>query len=320
MVAAVLAIVCYGWLRPISLLENATDVRLLAEGIHSRYTTIDGQRIHFYVGGTTDNGVAPVVLVHGLGGYAEQWADLMIQLVHSHRRVYAIDLLGYGNSAKPKDASYSIAQEAELVQAFMAGMQLEHVDLGGWSMGGWVVMQVALDHACPQVTHSGPGLVMVPCVQRLMLFDSAGVKFSLDWNPVLFVPDTPAKLAALDKLLFPTAPPQLPGFLERAILRRAREQGWVVQRSMNSMLAGEDIEDDRLSQLKMPVLIVWGAQDHIIPPSAAEVIHRGIPQSVLELFQGCGHLAPSQCAGRVGPKLIDFLNGSAPASGSTTTY
>jgi pimeloyl-ACP methyl ester carboxylesterase len=296
-VAVVVAFAVYGFLHPLRLVNEAVDLRLEWVGIHSRYVVVDGNRIHYYEGGpAATDARPPVVLVHGLGGYAEQWADLMMQLVKAHRRVYAMDLLGYGKSAKPMDASYSVPEEAGIVKGFLQAKGIGDYDLVGWSMGGWIATQVALDPS--QAGH----------VRRLVLMDSAGLKYQLDWNPNLFVPDSPAKLKALDKLLF-VKPPALPGFVRRAVIGEALREGWVVQRSMGSMLTGVDLEDGRLGQLQMPVLIVWGSDDQIIPLSVGERMHEEIPQSEMDVFEGCGHLGPVQCAGRIGPKMIGFLGG-----------
>ena len=68
-----------------------------------------------------------------------------------------------------------------------------------------------------------------------------------------------------------------------------------------------DVMDGKLSSLKMPVLIVWGAQDRLTPVYTAEIMHREIPQSELALFDGCGHLAPVQCESKVAPRVLEFL-------------
>ncbi len=293
------ALAAYAVSRPIQLLNEAIRLRLALAGIHSRYTAVDGHRIHYYEGGPADG--PPVVLVHGLGGYAEQWAALLLQLAAAGRRVYAMDLLGYGRSARPDSASYSVPEEAEIVEGFLRAKGIGRYDLAGWSMGGWVALQVALEQNRKDPLR----------IQRLMLFDSAGLRYQLDWDPDLFVPDTPAKLRELNRLLFPQ-PPRLPGFMENAIIRQAQRDGWVIQRSMGSMLTGLDIEDGRLGELKMPVLIVWGRHDHIIPLSVGERMHAAIPHSVLEVYDGCGHLGPVQCARRIGPRMIRFLQTGLP--------
>ena len=73
------------------------------------------------------------------------------------------------------------------------------------------------------------------------------------------------------------------------------------------MLTAQDTTDNLLPGLRMPVLIVRGAEDLITSPRQAETMHRLLPQSDLEVFPGCGHLAPGQCAAQVGPKAMEFL-------------
>jgi pimeloyl-ACP methyl ester carboxylesterase len=274
----------------------------LLAGLHSETTHIpfSGNRdvkVHYYVGGSGD----PVVLVHGLGGRAEDWSNLMPMLVRDHHRVYALDLPGYGRSAWPRNATYSIANESAAVEAFVNQMHLTRFDLGGWSMGGWIVMQVALDE--PQR------------IRRLMIFDSAGIRFNLDWDPSLFEPETAAKLTKLNNLLTAKPAPHVPGFVARDIFRFVGLHGWVVRENMKSMLTGADLLDGKLGAIKMPMLIVWGKQDHLIPYTVGEEIHREVPQSELAIFDNCGHLAAGQCAGKVGPVVKGFLDERSPMPG-----
>ena len=302
-----LALTGYAILRPLRLLNHAAKLRLAAAGIFSRYITVDGYQIHYYEGGpvaTPDK--PPIVLVHGLGGYAEHWTDLMVQLVAAQRRVYALDLLGYGKSDKPEDASYSVPEEAGIVEGFLRAKGIGDYDLGGWSMGGWVALLVALNQNHPDENHSFRGRL-----RRLMLFNSAGLRYELDWDTNVFVPDTPEKLHGLNQLLLPHSA-SLPGFVARAVMREAQRDGWVIQRSMESMLAGLDVVDGKLGQLDMPVLIAWGSEDRIVPLSVGERMHAEIPQSVLEVYEGYGHLAPVNGAGKIGPRVIEFLDAMPP--------
>ena len=233
-----------------------------------------------------------MVLVHGLGGSSLDWHNLQPYLVAEGFRVYMPDLPGYGRSEKPKDFSYSIPDEANAVVGFMNALGLQQVDLGGHSMGGWIVQQIAFDHP--------------DRVKKLMLFDSAGLNEKPLWNTALFTPRTPGELDRLDALLMPN-PPQVPAFIAAAILRRSNQNGWVIHRALAAMLTGKNVTDSELPQFKMPVLIVWGSQDHIIPIAEGEKMHRLVPQSQLDVVQGCGHLAPMQCAGQVGPVVDAFL-------------
>ena len=151
--------------------------RLRLHGVHSEFVTVNGYKMHYLVGGSG----RPLVLVHGLGSRAADWANLIPRLIDGGHRVYALDLLGYGRSAQPKDADYSISEQAAMVEGFLDSQHLQQVDLAGWSMGGWIAMQVALQQ--PER------------VRRLVLLDSAGLRFKLGFDPALFQPASPNDLA-----------------------------------------------------------------------------------------------------------------------------
>jgi pimeloyl-ACP methyl ester carboxylesterase len=278
------------WVRPVWFFREYGQLRFRLEGAQSKTTSVNGYRIHYYAFGPTGGRV--VVLVHGLGGRAEDWANLAPFLAKSGYRVYLPDLPGYGQSEKPADFSYSVPDEASVVVGFFDALGLKQVDLGGWSMGGWIVQRVAAEHP--------------DRVARLMLFDSAGMYLKPDWDTGLFTPSNATELGELDALLMPH-PPRLPDFVAQDILRISAQNSWIIRRALSSMLTGRDATDHLLPELKMPVLILWGAEDHITPLSEGEAMHRLIPQSRMEVVSGCGHLAPDQCAAQMGPPVVDFL-------------
>jgi pimeloyl-ACP methyl ester carboxylesterase len=291
-VAAVLAVVAgIGfWLRPVSYFNEALYLRECFSGVASRNVQVAGHRVHYLAEGPAAGPV--VVLVHGLGGQAEDWRELAPYLVKAGFRVYLPDLPGYGRSEKPAEFSYSVPDEATAVVGFLDALGLKQVDLGGWSMGGWIVQRVASEH--PER------------VRRLMLFDSAGLYEKPAWDTQLFTPTTPAELDQLNALLMPH-PPTVPGFLAQDILRVSNQNAWVLHRAVSAMLTGQDTTDRLLPGLRMPVLLVWGAEDQITPLSQGERMHRLVPQSDLEVFPACGHLAPGQCTAQIGPKVVAFV-------------
>jgi pimeloyl-ACP methyl ester carboxylesterase len=277
------------YMRPICCINVRMYLKEDLSGVTSRSVQVAGHRVHFIAEGPAGGPV--VVLVHGLGGRSEDWSKLAPYLAKAGFRVYMPDLVGYGRSDRPADFSYSVRDQATVVVGFMDALWLKQVELGGWSMGGWIAELIAIEH--PER------------VRRLMLFDAAGLDVKPQWETALFTPDTAAQLAQLDTLLMPHPPP-VPAFLARDILRITRRNGWVVKRAMASMLTAQDTTDNLLPQLKMPVLIVWGSLDHITPIDQAQTMHKLIPQSVLDVFDDCGHLAPLQCTGAIGPKVVQF--------------
>ena len=288
-VVLVLAAVAF-WLRPLDVYDGFTYLDEAIHGVRNRWVRVDGHHIHYEVVGP-ENG-EPLVLVHGLGGRAENWRDLAPYFARAGYRVYFPDLIGFGQSDQPADFSYSIRDQAELITHFLDALSLHQVDLGGWSMGGWIVQLVAASH--PER------------VRRLVLFDSAGLNIQPDWDTRLFAPVTSAQLTALDALLMPN-PPAIPGFVAADILRVSRQTNWVVTRTLAQMFTRRDVTDTLLPQLQMPMLIEWGADDRIIPVAQGEKMHVLVPRSQIHIYANCGHLAPLQCAGSMAPDVIRFL-------------
>ena len=276
--------------RPVEFFNAYTESRLLLSGAETHTVVVAGYRIHYYTMGPASG--PPVVLVHGLGGRSEDWRNLAPYLVRAGYRVYLPDLVGYGQSEQPSGFSYSVDDEAGVLVGLFDVLGLKQVDLGGWSMGGWIVQRVAAEHP--------------DRVRKLMLFDSAGLMVRPDWNTGLFTPRSASELAQLDTLLMPH-PPVVPEFVARDILRLSDQNAWVIHRALATMLTGRDATDSLLAQLWMPVLLVWGQVDRITPLSEGEKMHNLIPQSQLEVIPNCGHLAPSMCAGQIGPSLVAFL-------------
>jgi pimeloyl-ACP methyl ester carboxylesterase len=290
------------WMRPLDIFNDFTYLQEAFSGVHNQWAWVDGYRMHYEVEGPAAG--PPVVLVHGLGGRAEDWRALAPYLAKAGYRVYMPDLIGYGRSDQPSNFSYSIHDEAALVVAFFSAVGVKQADLGGWSMGGWIVQTIAATH--PER------------IKRLLIFDSAGLYVRPTWDTRLFTPTSVAQLRELDALLMPH-PPRIPEFVASDILRVSRQSGWVVQRAMAQMLTGQDVTDNLLPHLRMPVLIEWGSADRIIPLDQGQKMHSLIPKSHLDVYAGCGHLAPLQCAGEMGPNVVRFLQTTPAATAPQTT-
>lgn len=287
------------WERPIEVYQVLAEAGMRLKGASSRTTEVEGMRVHYYVMGPESG--RPVVLIHGLGGRAEDWKNLAPYLSSAGFRVYMPDLPGYGQSEKPVAFSYSVNDEADVVVGFLDAMGLKKVDLGGWSMGGWIVQLVAVNH--PER------------INRLMLFDSAGLYVKPTWDTSVFTPKDETQVNELNRLLTPKAQ-EVPGFVAKDIVRLSNEDGWVIQRAMAAMLTGKETTDAMLPKLAMPVLILWGQKDEITPVQQGETMHRLIQGSELEVVAGCGHLAPRQCTAQMGPDVVGFLKSDATSSRS----
>jgi pimeloyl-ACP methyl ester carboxylesterase len=293
------------YVRPIWTERQFTHFHLFLSRVQSNYVMTSEGRVHYYeaepriVGG----GV-PLVLIHGLADRDESWAPMLRRLKRAGFHVYAPDLLGSGRSPRPGDSDYSIATQEKFIADFIQSLGLQKTDVGGWSMGGWIAMKLAIDH---------PDMV-----DRVVVYDPVGITFPRQFGTNVFHPTTTAELQHLADLLEPHAKP-LPEFVRRDALRSMGKDQWVIDREMASMLTGKDKLDDSLPTMTEPLLIVWGSDDGLLPIALGQKMHALQPKSELDIVEGCGHLAPETCSSRVAAATADFLKSNPAPQGGVRT-
>ena len=287
----VIVFAAFAWQRPLALVRAAGQFALWRAGIHSRYAQVGGYRIHYYEGGEGP----PLVFVHGLGAESLNWVPVMLDM-RSHFHVYAIDLLGHGDSQKP-DIAYSIEQQSEMLRQFLATQNIQFADVVGVSMGGWVTLKLAIEH--PEV------------VNRLVVADAAGLKFQTNITVKNFLPATPEEFAAFMDMLTPRQYPA-PYPVRRDFLNHVAERAWITRRIFDSFLTYQDALDGKLQAVKAPVLIIWGKEEKLIPMSVGEQMKQQLPNASLLVCTDSGHLAVFECWNGLKPEVASFLSSPQP--------
>ena len=295
------------WRKPLWVEMQVTHFGLFTAGVRSEYVLLPEGRVHYYEAEprfAPEHGV-PLVLVHGLGDRGEAWAPMLKRLKKAGFHVYALDLLGYGRSPKPDGSDYSLATEEQFVANFIQAIGLQKPDVAGWSMGGWITLKLALDH--PEM------------VDRVVIYNAAGLR---DGQPDLpqniFHPQTPEDVQQLNHMLEPNSKP-LANFVAVDAMHRLQNEQSVIDKNMASMRSGTDALDDRVGKLTNPLLIVWGADDKLVPLPVGRKFHELVPTSELDIAEGCAHLAPRVCSARVAAATADFLKANPVPQGQVRT-
>jgi triacylglycerol lipase len=148
------------------------------------------------------SGVGPaLVIVHGVGGHKEDWAGVAAALAATHT-VYAVDMLGFGESSKTGD-DLGMAVQAAAILALLDAERVDQAVLVGNSVGGWVTATFAATY--PER------------VAKLVLIDAAGFKAMFEGTPpVNFDPDSPEEMQKLIDITINGPVAQTPGLAERA--------------------------------------------------------------------------------------------------------
>ena len=247
-----------------------------------------GVRINYYEAGQGP----PVILLHGFGSSAYSWRFLGPALAADHR-VFTLDLKGYGLSAKPEDDKYAISDQADMVAEFIRTRDLRDLVVIGHSMGGGVSLMTYF-----KVREDEPARI-----KKMVLIDSAGYPQKMPW----FI-----RLAGIPLLNSVGTQLLSPRFAAGLVLRKCYyhkekitdEQidayayygslpgGREAVVATAQQIVPEDIEAviARYQTIKVPVLIVWGEEDEVVPVSVGKNFKRDIPNSELVILPQCGHI------------------------------
>lgn len=257
---------------------------------------VDGQALSVIQAG---KGPA-VMIVHGIGGHKEDWAGLVQALAPTHK-AYAMDMIGFGASGKTSPA-ITITLQAQALKALMDEQKIKKATLVGNSLGAWVVVTFA--NRYPER------------VERLVLSDAAGLKVTLSGPPpVNFAPDTVEEMQKLLKTVLTSPWAQERAFAERAL---AGFQASGEKATLGKLFAGfadkaspDKPLDDLLPQVKVPTLVVWGAQDGLFPPALADLVVgglTGVPGGARKvLIPGASHFPQVDNPAAFNAAVLDFL-------------
>ena len=235
-----------------------------------------------------------VVLVHGLASSSATWAEVM-SLLGRRAHVVAPDLLGHGESAKPRSGDYSLGAHAAGLRDLLAILELERATVVGHSFGGGVAMQFAYQY--PELTERvvlvasgglGQGSTS-PCARRPCPVRPPPCK--------VVTAATPRWLSAATTRVARAVPAfagaDLEGLLSAfASFADGGARDAFVQSTRGALnLSGQRLTGtERLHLLaETPVLLVAGSRDPVIPVDHTVDAHETLPGSRLELFDGAGH-------------------------------
>lgn len=279
-----------------------------------QFRTIHGYKRAFRIAGS---GPA-ILLIHGIGDNSTTWTAIHAKLAQRFT-VIAPDLLGHGKSDKPR-ADYSVAAYANGMRDLLSVLDIDRATIVGHSLGGGVAMQFA--YQFPQM------------VERLILVGAGGV--TKDVNFVLRLASLPMGAEALALLRLPLLLPAI------------QIVGKIVGQAVGTTRLGHDLPNmlrvlndlpeptasaafsrtlravvdwrgqivtmlDRcyLTQA-IPVQIVWGSHDVVVPVLHAEMAHAAMPGSQLEIFEGSGHFPFHDDPARFIDLVLRFIDSTEP--------
>ncbi len=202
----------------------------------------------------------PIVLVHGLSGSTLWWRRNVPEL-SQHYKIYLVDLPGFG-AARHRYGRFVLKQAADWLIAWMDAIGLKKTHLIGHSMGGYICMEIAIHR---------PDLVL-----RLVLVDPA-------FKPVAH------SVWGYTLPLLEAARYLTPHFFPILAYDSLRAGPLTLLRATRDLIA-LDITDE-IAHITQPVLLVWGENDTLVPPSLGHMLREELPNARLLTFKHAAHVA-----------------------------
>lgn len=269
----------------------------------SQFVAVRGMQVHVRDEGRRDDPV-PIVMLHGTGASLHTW-DGWTEELGRERRVIRFDLPGFGLTGPSPDGVYSIESYVDTVLALADSLGVQRFVLAGNSLGGYVAWVTAVLH--PER------------VERLVLVDAAGYPFQSQSVPLAFrIARTPI-LNVLMRDVLPRGvverslrdvygdPTQVtPDLVDRYfdLATRAGNRAALVAR-FDQTKPGSLAE--RVPEIQVPTLILWGGKDRLIPLEFGERFARDIHGSRLVVFDALGHVPHEEDPAHTVAAVLPFI-------------
>jgi pimeloyl-ACP methyl ester carboxylesterase len=289
LICIIVAFIVFYFYNTISIKRAYKTPQQLA-GSDSKFIEVDGINIHYVTYGSGDR---VFVLIHGFGASTYSFKDVMKPL-SAYGKVVAFDLPGFGLSERPnirnfKINPYSREGQVEITKDFIDNLNLGRVILVGHSMGGTIASILAIEY--PEVVD---GLVL----EDPAIYDGAEPSYI-----VRKIIDS-----MLVKAIFPIIARPLADNLQVFLKRAFYDQSKVTEAEIEGYKKSFEVENwdkglyqiliannrvkfiDKVGQIDVPVLVVTGADDKIVPPEDTEKFSKLLKYSRLVVINNCGHI------------------------------
>jgi len=277
--------------------------------------TLHGHRVVYRTAGS---GGPVILLIHGITGNAKQW-DEVVPMLAERYTVVAPDLLGHGESAKPR-GDYSLGAYAASVRDLLVALGHRRATVVGHSLGGGIAMQFAYEYP--------------PFAERLVLVSSGGIgrevhlllrASTLPGAEIVLPLIAHARVlgigGAVGQLLARAGLRAGPDLAEMARGYASLGDAEARQAFLHTMRAVLDAGGQRVSATDrlyltsmLPSLVIWGRRDPLIPAKHAEVARELMPGTKVEIFEDAGHFPQLHEPFRFARTMTDFVESTEPAT------
>ena len=284
---------------------NEWETLTLEDAVEGDFVTLpDGTRLHYIAcGDSTER--EPIILIHGLMDSALHWHK-NIDALAQHRRVYAIDLPGFGYSSRVDAPIYSLEYFASALRVFMDDRDLARADIIGHSLGGAVTLQFAHDYPerANKLVLIAPGTFLTNQLAPINL--AARVPYAPRALMGFAMTSEQARMRSWRRAL--GDPAHLDPHELSLRVRPQRVQGTADALVAMASSSWANRLEEELDQIAAPTLILWGNKDRAVPVWHANRHVNALPNAELVMLDGAGHIPQTEFPDRVNRLMLDFLD------------
>jgi len=283
-------------------------------GLETHETELHGHRMIYRTAGD-----GPVILlVHGLLDSSRTWRKLAPVLALGHT-VIAPDLLGHGESDGPVGVDYSLGGHAGMLRDLLDELGHQRVTVVGHSLGGGVAMTFAYHYPerlerLALISSGGLGRRVSPALRAATLPGAGAVMRTVGARPVVAAVLGFASLLAALRLRHPARV----GLEVVRTLERLGDSGrrGAFLNTVRAVIDGHGQKVSALDRLDLvagvPVLVVWGTHDRVIPVEHAQLVREALPHADVILLDGIGHTPHLSQPAYVGERVAAWIRSNGP--------
>jgi len=266
----------------------------------SRFLGIQGMQLHYRDEGPRDDKL-PIVLLHGTSSSLHTWDSLVAAL--PEKRCIRLDLPGFGLTGPDPERDYSIQHTVKIVDELLQKLKVDSCIIAGNSLGGFIAWSYAL---------------VYPRAKKMILIDAAGFTSGQKGKNLAF---QLARIPVVNQILKIVTP--------RSIVQKSLEQSYgdpskvtdeLVDRyfKLNCRTGNRQALLDRfnlpfsgdtnhIKDIKIPVLILWGQKDRLIPVSQANKFEAALPYNQKIIYPELGHVPMEESPELVALSIRNWL-------------
>jgi 2-hydroxy-6-oxonona-2,4-dienedioate hydrolase len=257
-----------------------------------KFVTINRNKIRYLEDGKSDQNL---ILLHGLGGYAERWSNV-IPFLAKKFHLYAPDMIGYGQSDKPT-ADYTPEYFAKYIFDFMESLGIKNTFMVGTSLGGQVVIECASTQSS--------------IIKKIVLISPAGIMRKstpvLDAYTMAALYPTKEAIKNAYQMMVGEGKQVSEISIERFLNNMSRPNAKMV--FLSTLLGLKNAPDifEKLERISVPTLLIWGKEDKLIPFEYSKQFVSSINNCKFIPMDGCGHSPYVEDPEKLAELMVEFF-------------